>query len=227
MTNREIISKLRKRIQEKDADSTYTNKFLYSCLQEHAKWLIKREISAKRIYKSKRLFQTRPCIPVIKASKINEACPIKTNCVVYRTRYRLDEMWQDEFGPLILRVTSIDGSTEFTLVSPQDYTNKLNDPYFKYNKTLYAIYEDGYIWFEDKAPKKINVTFYPKYDITGKYGCNVGCCEDCISFLDQQFMIPDWLEAEVIAKVLEQLIGSTKQILEDNVINKEPNITQR
>ena len=224
MTTREMISKLRKRIQEKDADSTFTNKFLYSSLKEHAKWLIKREISAGRIFRSKDLFQTRPCLPVVRASKIDDCCPIVTNCVVYRTRYKLDNAWEDEYGPLISRVTSIDGSTEISVVSPRDYMRKKENPYFKFDRSFYAIYENGYIWFEDNAPKKINVTYFPEEDIVGKYGCKKNCCDNaCVSALDKKFMLPSWVEAELLDKLVTQLLGTTKRIPEDTSIDKNTN----
>ncbi len=224
MTNREMISKLRKRIQEKDADSTFTNKFLYSSLKEHAKWLIKREISAGRIYRSTDLFQTRPCMPVVKASKVSDCCPIKTKCVVFRTRYKLDDVWKDEYGPIITRVTSIDGSTEYMILSARDYNNKKESPYFKYDKALYAFYDNDYIWFENKAPKKINITFFPQDDIEGKYGCEPDCCDgNCDTFLDKKFMAPDWIEAELMDKLVNQLLGGTKRVPEDTSIDKNTN----
>lgn len=224
MTNREIIAKLRKRIQEKDIDSTFTNKFLYSSLKEHAKWLIKREISADRIYRSRDLFQTRPCMPVVKASKISDCCPIKTKCIVYRTRYKLDEAWSDEYGPLITRVTSIDGSVEFMPLSVQDYKRKKDSPYAQYDKALYVFYDDNYLWFEEEAPKKINITYFPQDDITGKYGCTPDCCDNiCVSILDKKFMIPGWVEAELLDKLVNQLTGTTKRMPEDTSVDKNTN----
>lgn len=224
ITNREIISKFRKRIQEKDADSTYTNKFLYSVLKEHARWLIKREISAGRIYNSKNLFQTHYCMDVVKASKVTDCCPIKTNCKVFRTRTKLDESWTDEFGPVITFVSSIDGSVEFDVLSSKEYEKRKSNPYSKWDKGNYAFYNNGYLWFENSAPKKVNITFFPQEDISGKYGCDANCCEDdCVPFLDKRFMIPGWIEAELLDKAVSQILGTTKRAPEDNSIDKDSN----
>lgn len=226
-TNREIISRLRKLIQEKDADSTYTNKFLFSIIGQNSKWLIRREISAGRIYRSSSLFQVAPCIEVIKANIISDCCPIKTNCVMYRTRYKLDEIWQDEYGPVITNVTSIDGSVSFKIVSMADFQRKKANPYQSKNSEKYGFFDPaGYIWFEEKAPKMVNIHAFFSEDISSTYGCDPTCCEDaCVPFLDKLFMCPDWIEAELIARCMEQLFNS-KKIPEDNKVDKNPNVTK-
>lgn len=224
-TNREGISKLRKLAQEKDADSTYTNKFLWSIINQNLKWLIRREISAGRIFRSSVLFQIAGCLDVIKANKINDCCPVQTNCVVYRTRKKLKEIWQDEYGPVILNVTSIDGSTQYTVVSVADYQRKQNNPY-KTKNEKFAFFYDDYIWWEDKAPKKINLQAFFSEDITNTYSCDPTCCDNvCVRFLDKKFMCPDWIEAELMAKCMEQLFNS-KRLPEDNKIDKNPNVTK-
>ncbi len=222
MTNRQAISKLRKLIQEKDIDSTFTNKFLYSILQQNLKWLIRREVSGGRILRSSSLFQTVPCIEIVKVPKMDNCCPIATNCTMYRTRKKLDDLWEDERGPIILNVTSIDGSTSFTIVSVNDYRRKKDNPY-KTKSENYGFFDQGHPWFEEKAPKKINIQGFFTEDLDGKYGCDPTCCDgDCISFLDKKFISPSWIDAELFMKSLEQLIN-TKKASEDTQIDKNIN----
>ena len=219
-TNREIIAKVRKSVQEKDADSSFINKYFYSKIKEHSKWLIRREISAGRIYRSKSLFQLAPCIPVVKASKISDWCPIKTNCSVFRTCDKIDDLWEDDYGPVISFVSSIDGSTHFHLLSAKDYQRKKDNPYTKWGKDKYAFYADGYIWWENEAPKKVNVNGLFEYDIRNKYHCNKTESKDCILFLDEQFIVPSWIEAELVDKVTTQILGGPKRLPADNQIDK-------
>lgn len=222
-TNREIISKVRKGIQEKDADSTYTNKYIYSKLTEHTKWLISREIKSGGIFRDITLFQTRKCMPVIKVPKYDICCPIDTGCVMYRSRYALDSIWGDDTGPIILRVTSIDGSTDFTVLSAKSYENKKDDPYQKFNIEQYVIIdEDGFLWWEVKAPKKVNIQGFFKEDISGKYSCNKDD-NRCILFLDKRFIIPGKIEAELVDKVVNQILGTTKRLPADESIDKSEN----
>ena len=49
-SKRNTIETFRDMLKERNADSTYTNKFLYEVLTKHAKWLIRREVAAGRRY---------------------------------------------------------------------------------------------------------------------------------------------------------------------------------
>lgn len=225
ITNREAISKLRKLLQEKDVDSTFTNKILWSVITQNLKWLIRREISAGRIYRSSGIFQTATCLDIIKANKISDCCPIKTNCTIYRTRDVLPNIWENEYGPVILNVTSIDGSTQISIVSIKDYQRKRNNPYGIQGE-LYGFFDQGYLWFEEKAPKKVNVQAYFSDDITDLYSCDGTCCTTCVRFLDKNFQCPEWVEAELFSKTLEQLYNA-KRLPEDNKVDKDPNVKKQ
>lgn len=217
LSNRQAISQLRDLIKERSADSTYTNQFLYQILSKHAKWLIRRETRAGRIYRSVSLFQTLKCFEVMEASTI-EGCDIDIKCKIYRTVAKLPSAWEDANGLMIKEVKSIDGSHVFAQISPSQWVNLNTSPYSKYSKSNYYFYSNGYLYFPKKAPKLINIVAYFIDDIS-QY-CS--CCEEnkkCTRFLDQVFRIPEWIEAEVFAKALEELVGITKRMIEDEQID--------
>jgi hypothetical protein len=222
MTKREAITLFRKEVQERSADSTFTNKDLYLCLLKQAKWLIKREVSAGRIYRNNSVFRTLSAREVVETSTIPSCLSVKTNCKIYRTKNVLPDMWQDNNGPVIKNVNSIDNSTSFTLISPNQWQNKINDPYQKYSSEKYAFFADGYLWFPKDNPNYVNIVSFYKDDIRlVKEDCSE--CDDkktgCVRFLDTEFMVPDWVEAELFSKAL-QLLFPTKQTQEDQQIDK-------
>jgi hypothetical protein len=220
-TKRQVINSFRKKLQELGADSTYTNQFLYQALMEQAKWLIKREIHSGRIYSNNSFFQVLGCQEVIETSTIDECCPIKVNCKIYRTKEKLPETWVDNDGPVLKSVTSVDGSTEFFVISPGVWTNKKNDPYMKMSKDIkYAFISENYIWFPEHNPHRVNITGFYTDDISDRSACKDK--KDCVRFLDTEFMLPGWLEAEMMAKALQQMMV-TKQLPEDAQIDKNTN----
>lgn len=226
-TKRQIINSLRDKLRERNADSNYSNQFLYNALLEHAKWLIKREIAAGRIYVNNSLFQTLKCQKVIETSTIDPCCPVKTNCKIYRTKDKLPEMWIDNFGPVIRAVSSVDGTTDFFVTSPITWQSKRNDPYQKMIDTKYAFFADNYLWFPEHNPHWVNINGFYTDDISGKSNdeCNPECPpgkEECVRFLDTKFQLPDWLEAEMFSRALEQIAGVTKRLPEDEQIDKNP-----
>lgn len=217
MTKRQAIDSFRNKLRERNADSNYSNQFLYTTLMEHARWLIKREISAGRIYRNTFFFQPLKCQKVIEVSTIDPCCPIKTNCKIYRTECKIPEIWIDNGGPIIKSVLSVDNSTDFSLTSPSSWQNKKNDPYQKKSKQMYAFYSDGYIWFPEHNPHLVNIVGFWTDDVSQLNGCGE---KECVRFLDTKLMVPDWLEAEMFGKALEQLAGISKRLPEDEQIDK-------
>lgn len=219
-TKRQVIDSLRNKLRERNADSNYSNQFLYQTLIEQAKWLIKREINSGRIYKNVAFFQMLQCQNVIETSLVDPCCPVKTNCKIYRTECKLPDFWIDEDGPILKNVTSVDGSTSFEMTTPTTWEDIKIDPYQKKSKQKYAFYSDGYIWFPEHNPHKINILGFWTDDISDRNGCTED--KPCLRYLDTRFLIPDWLEAEMIAKALELLAGVSKRLPEDEQIDKNP-----
>ncbi len=222
MTNREAISLVRKGINESNADSTYTNKFIYSKLKEQAKWLIPRDAKNGKIFRGTSIFQTARCIPIISVSA-DKCCSAITCCEIHRTRNKIDDIWEDASGPIVKSIFSIDGTTSFVFITASDWQRKLDNPYNKKNDEIYVFYDEGYFWFPDRAPKKVNIQGFFIEDITNKYGCEKRI-KTCVRFLDKRFSLPEYLAAEAIAKVIQSLASITKRIPEDDQIDKNPNI---
>jgi hypothetical protein len=222
MTKRTAITIIREELKEVNADSTYSNYFLYNELLKHAKWLIKREVGAGRIYSNDSIFQTLNCINVIETSTIDPCCPVKTNCRIFRTEEKLPDMWMDNNGPIIRNVRSVDNMTDFTMTNPTTWQRKHNDPYQIEGKIKYAFYSDGYLWFPEYNPHKVRIFAFFQDDTVNMDYCSQQT-KDCLRFLDTRFMIPDWLEGEMYAKALESLAGITKKMPEDLDIDKNSN----
>jgi hypothetical protein len=227
-TKRQIINDFRKMLQEQNADSNFSNQFLYNALMNQGKWLVKREISAGRIYRNNSLFQTLPCQEVIEVPTTEKCCPVKTNCIVYRTKYKLPEMWIDNLGPVVRSVNSVDNTTDFFYTDPITWQSRRNNPYHKMQPTKYSFPADGYLWFPEYNPGFVNIVGYFTDDIAllDVKPCSPAAdCDDkkeCVRFLDTQFMVPDWLHSEMMAKAF-QLMFPTKQLPEDVQIDKNTN----
>jgi hypothetical protein len=190
---------------------------LYSVLEEQAKWLIKREENASRIYRSNTLFQTLRCFEVIEIST-TEDCGILSCDKIFRTQDKVPVCWEDSNGYIIKDVSSIDNSVSFTDISPISWPSIVKHPNYKYVKTYYFYQKDGYLYFPERAPKAINVFLYAKRDVSHMGSC--GKPKVCVSFMDEKFRIPDWIEAELFNKALIQLASITSRLQDDNQIDK-------
>lgn len=225
MSKRTILNTLRKELNQQNADSTYLDQFLYDSLMKQAPWLIKREVSAGRIYRNNSIFQTLPHVPVIQTSVIPDCLHIPSNCKIYRTKHPLPEMWMDNDGHIIKSVSSLDGSTSFTFTTPSSWQDKQADPYQAMSKEKYCFFADGYLWFPRDNPRKVNVFGFFKEDVrlSPHDHCDDCGTDECLRYLDTKFLVPDYILAELFAKTQQAILGMTMRIPEDTTINKNPN----
>lgn len=227
-SKRYYISKLRGKLKEVNADSIFTNKFLYSVLEEHAAWLIPRELKTGKLLENKTIFQKIPCIHTMEVDKIQCPFPLE-GMKIYRTKSKLPEMWQAEKGPIILRVSSIDNSTDFTVISSTSWEDKNKTPFRKMIKNNYCLYEGNYLWFPipnntlSLPPKRIMIRALFKERVE-QLDCDCIDTPDCKRFLDEPFYIPEKIEAELIDKAFQQLAAQTGKIMNDENINTNTNI---
>lgn len=211
------ISEARVSLSENNADSLYTDRFIFSKIEKHARWIIKREADKLKIIHYDSLFQTIKCMPVEEAPTIDPCCGVKSRCKVFRTCEKLPTLYEDSDGVIIKDVFSIDGSSDFYSVKINEYMRKLEDPNSKYDKTDYYFYNNGYLYFPNNRLKMIAVKGLFEQNVYNQ------CDNDeppCISRQDQTFWFPDVLRGELMDFVMKDLLVQ-KQIPEDNKIDKQ------
>lgn len=219
-TKREIIDSVRNKLREANADSTYSNKFLYQSLLEQAKWLILRESAAGRIWGSNYLFQNYT-VRMIEVPLIDSCLPISAKCTIYRSAEKIPNIWQDGSGAMLKSVSSVDGSEDFYYTTSGVWMHKRIDPYKSKSEQKYCFFEDGYLWIPEHNPHYVTILSYYIDDIALNPQNCIDCGDkDCVRFLDTQFTAPEWVEAELLSKTVQLLAGISKRMPEDEEINK-------
>ncbi len=221
----EAISNIKNNFRLVHADSRVTNKYIYSLIEKHSSWIIKRESDKLVLVKSDGIWQTLNCIDTIEVPTTDPCCKYTSKCSILRTKDRLPETYEDSWGIILRSVNSIDFSQDIHPIKMSEWTRKLESANFKYDKSFYYFYRDGYLYFPNCKWKLISVTGYFKEDIS-KYNL---CEEDgevntCLSILDNKWRIPSHLQAMVIDAVLKELLSTYAQINNpgENKINKQP-----
>ena len=233
MTNREAISTVKRLFRQINADSLMSNKFVYSLLMKHSKWLIYRDSEKLRLLRRHRIYQKVKCLKVIEAPGIDPCCGVRSvNCTIYRTEVKIPELYEDSEGVLIHNITSIDGWTDIILTTASSIKRMLNNPWKgkSRNKYIYAFYNDGYIYFPKNHLKMIEVEGLFTKKIDPKENCDP--CKDCdktpcTKFLDMDFIIPDYLEAQMVDLVMKDLSNTYMRVAaKESEINKNDNPSQ-
>ncbi len=214
ITNREAISQVKSIFKQINADSRTTNKEVWSLIKKHSFWIIKRESERLKLLRMENFFQEKGCLDVIEAPIADDCCKLRgiLNCTIYRTKNKLPELYEDIYGPIINRITSVDGYTDIKLNTVKGIKRSENSRYAKkYNtdKTIQAYYSNGYLYFPDKYLRIISVDglFIEELDLEDS-DCNpcAECEKKCVKFLDKKLMLSEYLFAQVVDAIKNDLI---------------------
>jgi hypothetical protein len=198
----DVLSRLRGSIKAVRQDAALTDRFLYSLVMKSAKLLMRRQDSANKIMKFNSVFKPLDYVELIEVNAVQAQCHcISGNCYFKRTKDKVPATMEGYYGPLIRAVTSLDGSEIVSATFPSTFERSTRLKAFRYNKSKYYWYLDGYLYFPNLEWDAVRIELVPDGDISG-FNCED---DDCVRRQDQQFFIPDFLFQEIEAQVKQDL----------------------
>jgi hypothetical protein len=213
----DVLSRIRSQVKGVRQDALLTDRVIYSFVNKHSKWLLKREDSKNRLLAYSGVLQTMDFVELIEVDKVEACCTgVSSDCTIKRTKHKMPVFMQGYWGPLIRTVASLDGSEELQPIVPSSYTAISKSKNFKYNKTKYYWYLDDYIYFPNLEWDAVRIEGIFEDDIS------VFTCEadSCIVKSDQSFNVPDYLLGELESAVFKDLAGML-QIPVDPINDKQ------
>lgn len=200
----DVISRIRSQVKGVRQDALLTDRVIYSFVNKHAKWLLKREDSKNRLLAYSGVLQTMDFVELTEVDKVEACCTgIKSDCTIKRTKNKMPVFMQGYYGPLIRTVASLDGSEELQPTVPSSYIAMSKSKNFKFNKTKYYWYLDDFIYFPDLEWDAVRIEGIFEDDISA-FTCDA---DSCIVKSDQSFNVPDYLLGELETAVYKDLAG--------------------
>ena len=90
ITVSEAISRVRNQVKAVKQDASLTNRFLFSLIMKHARFLMRRQDSLNRIMKYNSIFSTLNFVELIDVDAAEAECfGVKSNCTFKRTKHKL------------------------------------------------------------------------------------------------------------------------------------------
>lgn len=203
------ISRVRNVLKAVKEDPFMTDRFIYSVIVKYAKLLIRRQDNENKIFSFTSLFKELTFVELVDVDKVAADCAgIKSHCTIKRTKDKLPEMMEGKKGPFIKLVMSIDASKRVHETYINTYIRIANSSNFKYNKTLYYWYSDGYLYIPNVEWEAIRIQALFDDDISF-----FNCPEDgspCELAQNREAPIPDYLFAEIEQMALNELLTAGK-----------------
>lgn len=220
-TKGELISSIRNQLRILNVDSTLSNRFIWSIIEKHLRWLLKRESDKMNLLGLDYLFQMYKCVEIDEAPMVDACCGLRTKCKIFRTVDPLPKMYEDAQGIIFRSIMAIDGSDIFTPIKPTEYGRKLENPItLKYDKSLYFFYRDGHLYFPGSRIRKVMIYGYFEDEIINECDNTCDTPPPCGNKLSEPARIPDQIKAELMDWVVKDLINVTLKIRPDEEINK-------
>jgi hypothetical protein len=201
----ETISRVRNTLKAVKEDAFITDRVIYSLLLKYGKTLIKREDNQFRLMKISSIFKVLPYIELIDVDKVEAGCiGVYSGCYFKRSKEKLPAILDGMFGPIIRTVSSIDGTIELFRTDPGTWVSMTKTTTFKYNRSIYFWYLNGYIYIPNVDWEAIR--------LEAIFEGTVETCESdpCEIKQDQQFALPEYLFSEVEQFVLQELTMTLK-----------------
>lgn len=214
----EVISRIRGQVKAEVQDAFVTDRYIYSLITKFAQFLMRRQDFANKLMKFNSIWNFLPFVQLIEVDKVEAQCTgIKSGCTIKRTKDKLPNMIEGYWGPLIRTVSSIDNSIELYPTQPGTYTSMTKTTHFKYNKSKFFWYLNGYLYFPDLDWDAVRVEAVFDDDI-GDWLCEKE--DKCVPRYEQDLKIPEFLLAEIETQILS-IMTNTLQIPSEDADNKQ------
>ncbi len=199
----EAISRVRNTLKAVKEDPFLTDRVIYSSLIKYGQTLLKREDNQFKLMKISSIFQVLPYIELIDVDKVEAGCiGVYSGCYFKRSKEKLPSILDGMFGPIIRTVSSIDGTIEMFRTDPGTWVSMTKTTTFKYNRSKYFWYLDGYLYFPNIDWDAVRVEAIFEGD-KSEYLCDK---EDaCEVRQDQALPFPEYLFSEIEQFVVKEL----------------------
>ena len=196
----EAISRVRNTLKAVKEDAFLTDRNIYFLLTKYGQTLLKREDNQFRLMKISSIFQVLPYLELIDVDKVEAGCVgIYSGCYFKRSKDKLPTILNGTFGPIIRTVSSIDGTIELFRTDPGTWVSMTKTTTWKYNRSLYFWYLNGYLYFPniDWEAVRVEAIFEGQVDT-----CTT---DDCLVKQDQPLPFPEYLFSEIEQFAVKEL----------------------
>lgn len=223
MTGRELVSGVRATHRLLSTDNSLNDRSILSEVRMASLLLIKRETNLRKLWSTDTLFSTIPCLEM-KEVPISECCEYVDDCTIARSVFPLPRMSEGNYQYVIQGVYSVNAmggkASKLKEITINRYLNLLKLPIIK--KEVYFWINNNYLYITNPNLKSIRMSAFFEEDIPNEIlypecDCNTSYTleEYCKNPLDKEFVLPGYLEKQVIDLVSQKLLSTYYRLKED------------
>lgn len=210
----EAVSRVRNTVKAVKQDAgSMSDRYLYSLIMKHGRALMRRQDDYNRILRYADIWRPLHFVELTEVDRTEAQCfCVSSNCQIRRTKDKLPDLIHGYYSPLLRFVTSLDQSEDVKPTDPTTYEKMSKQKTFKYNKTKYYWYLNGYLYFPNIEWDAIRLEGIFEGDISG-YNCDEP--DYCFSMYDALCPIPEYLFTEIEQLIFTQDLGFMVKLPQD------------
>lgn len=213
MTRGEFVSSVINAIQAVNKDDRVSRRYVYHIANRMAKSLIALGIENKTLKNDRTVFTVINCFELEKIDTIK--CPVvefKTCKVLMKSVNKLPELISNKYGEVVDSVSTLDGEILFSYSNPKTYLRDRKRTNSNLSSKFYI--QDGYLYIPNIDVEAVNIVVASLEVESEDTLSACSECDDCKSFWDYEFNIPDSLYLVLRQAVLAEM-GFMKQVIPD------------
>jgi hypothetical protein len=235
-TLRKLVSDVRSMHKILSTDSLITDRAIASEIRNNSLLLIKRETNLRKLWATDTVFTTIPCLEMVEVP-ISECCNYVDPCTIARTKFKIPQIAEGNYQYVIQGVYSINALSgqgkKLKEITINRYINLLKLPVIK--KEEYYWITNGYLYVNNPMIKSIRFVALFQEDVPNEVmypECGCGTPEStleeiCKNPLDKEFVLPGYLEKDVLdltsKKLLETYFSIKTDISSEGIDGQAPN----
>ena len=216
---RQVISQVRNKLNALKLDDRISNKLIHQTLLNYAEILIKRDSDSRKIFKNSNMIVLPENVILEEIDHTNNSLGIVVpKCkLLKKSINKLPSFFVSAYQNPLLFVSSVDESTQFDPTTQWYYSQALNRE-FRGKKQYYWV-EDGYLVIPNEDIEEVKVKgYFSDYFVPSEDN-------SCRTKLDHVWSVPDYLDADIVRLVVEDLL-SLKKIPKDENSDLNSNLKQ-
>lgn len=222
-TGRQLVSSVRSMHKLISADSSLTDRAIFSEIKRNSLLLIKRETNLRKLWATDTVFTTIPCMEMIEVP-VSECCGYVDGCTIARTKEKLPSLAEGNYQYIIQGVYSINALSgkgkKLKEITVNRYMNLLKLPIIK--NDVYYMVVNGYLYVTNPNVTTVRISALFESDIPNSIlfpDCNCGQTftteEICKNPLDRDFYLPGYLEKQVLEMTSQKLMSTYYRLKSD------------
>lgn len=227
MTNGEFVSTVVNSIRALNKDEHISRRYILSRGREKAKLYFSQKLSDGTLFKETGLFKTDPCVKLKEVDSSECTGYDFSSCkTIMKSEKKFEGLVYSRFVSSIVRVTTVDGSTEFIRSTKyrESFSSSLRGGRPKKDEPFVYYEEGGYIYLPNTEIEAISVTYITLEEDSAELNSDCEDCDNCKSLWDYTFTSSDRFAEAITSETISEVAGIWRRVQSDENPDMDSNI---